>query len=180
MSLESWYVTRPLRCSHCSCRFTAFNLSACNSREDPDPRTALRLVEVAEVRAAGHAEHTYTGVVAARVQSDLGFRVPGKIIARLVDTGQLVRRGQRLMLMDATDYTHAITAQTGDVAAARARWVQAAADEQRYRGLVESGAISQLTYDQAKAAADSAQALLAVAEAQEKIARPLAAKHAPQ
>jgi multidrug efflux pump subunit AcrA (membrane-fusion protein) len=159
---------------------TALNLSACNSREDPDPRTALRLVEVAEVRAAGDAEHTYTGVVAARVQSDLGFRVPGKIIARLVDTGQLVRRGQRLMLMDATDYTHAITAQTGDVAAARARWVQAAADEQRYRGLVESGAISQLTYDQAKAAADSAQALLAVAEAQEKIARPLAAKHAPQ
>jgi RND family efflux transporter MFP subunit len=150
---------------------SGLNLSACNSGEDPDPRTALRLVEVTEVRAAGDAEHTYTGVVAARVQSDLGFRVPGKIIARLVDTGQLVRRGQRLMLMDATDYTHAITAQTSDVAAARARWVQAAADEQRYRGLVESGAISQLTYDQAKAAADSAQALLSAAEAQEKIAR---------
>jgi len=151
--------------------FTALNLSACNSSEDPDPRTALRLVEIAEVRAAGDAEHTYTGVVAARVQSDLGFRVPGKIIERLVDTGQLVRRGQRLMLMDATDYTHAITVQTGDVAAARARWAQAAADEQRYRGLAESGAISQLTYDQAKAAADSAQALLSAAEAQEKVAR---------
>ena len=87
----------------------ALNLAACKSREEPDPRTALRLVEVAEVRAACDVEHTYTGVVAARVQSDLGFRVPGKIIARLVDTGQLVRRGQRLMLMDATDYTHAIT-----------------------------------------------------------------------
>ena len=150
---------------------TVLSLSACKSREDADPRTAVRLVEVAEVRAAANAEHTYTGVVAARVQSDLGFRVPGKIIERLVDTGQLVRRGQRLMLMDATDYTHAITVQTGDVAAARARWVQAAADEQRYRGLAESGAISQLTYDQAKAAADSAQALLSAAEAQEKVAR---------
>src|SRR5258708_6082851 len=146
-------------------------LSACKSGEDADPRTTVRLVQVAEVRAAADAEHTYTGVVAARVQSDLGFRVPGKIIERLVDTGQLVRRGQRLMLMDATDYTHAITVQTGDVAAARARWAQAAADEQRYRGLAESGAISQLTYDQAKAAADSAQALLSAAEAQEKVAR---------
>ncbi len=126
---------------------TVLSLSACKSREDADPRTALRLVEVAEVRAAADAEHTYTGVVAARVQSDLGFRVPGKIIERLVDV------------------------QTGDVAAARARWAQAAADEQRYRGLAESGAISQLTYDQAKAAADSAQALLSAAEAQEKVAR---------
>src|SRR6267154_4699028 len=150
---------------------TVLSLSACKSREDADPRTAVRLVEVAEVRAAVDAEHTYTGVVAARVQSDVGFRVPGKIIQRLVDTGQLVRRGQRLMLMDATDYTHAITAQAGDVAAAHARWVQAAADEQRYRGLVESGAIAQLTYDQAKAAADSARALLSAAEAQERVAR---------
>src|ERR1700694_2302941 len=40
---------------------TTLNLSACNSREDPDPRTPLRLVEVAEVRAAGHAEHHLYG-----------------------------------------------------------------------------------------------------------------------
>src|SRR5258708_38479213 len=75
------------------------------------------------------------------------------------------------MRIDPTDYTHAITVQAGDVAAARARWVQAAADEKRYRGLVASGATSQLTYDQAKAASDSARALLSAAEAQEKVAR---------
>jgi RND family efflux transporter MFP subunit len=150
---------------------SAFSLSACQRREESDPRTAVRLVQVAEVRAAEDSQHTYTGVVAARVQSDLGFRVPGKVIERLVDTGQAVRRGQRLMLIDATDYAHQITVQSGDVTAARARWVEAAADEQRYRGLVTSGAISQLTYDQAKAAADSARALLSAAEAQERIAR---------
>jgi RND family efflux transporter MFP subunit len=83
----------------------------------------------------------------------------------------VVKRGQTLLRIDATDYTHAIAVQAGDVAAARARWVQAAADEQRYRGLVQSGAISQLTYDQAKASADGARALLSAAEAQEKLAR---------
>jgi RND family efflux transporter MFP subunit len=150
---------------------SALSLSACQRREESDPRTAVRLVHVAEVRAAEDSEHTYTGVVAARVQSNLGFRVPGKVIQRLVDTGQSVKRGQRLMIIDITDYAHEIAVRTGDVAAARARSVEAEADEQRYRGLVKSGAISQLTYDQAKAAADSARALLSAAEAQEKIAR---------
>src|SRR5258708_10799055 len=106
-----------------------------------------------------------------RLLLDLGFRVQGKVIARLVDTGQVVKVGQKLMQIDPTDYTHAITVRAGDVAVARARWIQAAADEKRDRGLVESGAISQLTYDQAKAAADSATALLSAAEAQEKVAQ---------
>jgi RND family efflux transporter MFP subunit len=147
------------------------SLSACKPHPDADPRIADRLVQVAEIQPAGDLERTYTGVVAARVQSDLGFRVQGKVVERLVDTGQVVTLGQPLMRIDPTDYTHAVTVQTGDVAAARARWVQAAADEKRYRGLVASGAVSQTVYDQAKAAADSTRALLSAAEAQEKVAR---------
>jgi multidrug efflux pump subunit AcrA (membrane-fusion protein) len=145
--------------------------SGCTQHPEADPRLLPRLVEVTEVQPARDFEREYTGVVSARIQSNLGFRVPGKVTARLVDTGQVVKRGQPLLRIDATDYTHAITVQAGDVAAARARWVQAAADEERYRGLVKSGAIAQLTYDQAKAAADSARALLSASEAQEKVAR---------
>src|SRR5258708_28065094 len=65
----------------------------------------------------------------------------------------------------------AITTQAENVAAAGAGSDQAAADELRYRGLVRTGAVSASTYDQIKAAADSAQAQLAAAAAQEKIAR---------
>jgi RND family efflux transporter MFP subunit len=75
------------------------------------------------------------------------------------------------MQIDITDYMHAITTQSENVAAARARSDQAAADELRYRGLVRTGAVSASIYEQIKAAADSAQALLAAAAAQEKIAR---------
>ena len=146
-------------------------LASCKSQDAVDPRTTPRLVQVTPVQPAAELAHAYTGVIAARVQSELGFRVPGKLVVRLVDTGQTVKRGQPLMRIDPTDYTHAITVRAGDVAAARARWVNAAADEQRYRGLVESGAVSRLSYDQAKAAADSARALLSAAEAQEKVAR---------
>jgi RND family efflux transporter MFP subunit len=88
-----------------------------------------------------------------------------------VDTGQIVKKGQPLMRMDPTDYTHALTTQTGNVEAAQARWTQADADERRYRGLVETGAVSRSTYDQVKAAADSAKALLDAAEAQQRVAR---------
>lgn len=148
-------------------------LSGCKPQEPAaqDARLTERLVAVATVGAPVAAGGRYTGTVGARVESDLGFRVQGKVIERLVDAGQSVRKGQPLMRMDPTDYAHALVAQTGNVVAARARWVQADADEQRYRALIGSGAISQSAYDQVKAAADSAKALLDAAEAQAKVAR---------
>jgi len=149
---------------------TVFGLSACKTKDTSDPRTADRMVEVVRVETATPVAHVYTGVVAARVQSDLGFRVSGKIVERLVDTGQTVSKGQVLMRLDPTDYLHAVTTQTGSVASLHARWVEAAADERRYRGLVATGAVSVSTYDQFKAAADSARAQLDAATAQEKIA----------
>jgi RND family efflux transporter MFP subunit len=150
----------------------ALSLSACKPQQQAaDPRTADRLVQIAKVESANDGGRALTGLVAARVQSDVGFRVAGKVTERLVDTGQVVKSGQPLMRIDPTDYGHAVTTQVGDVAAARARWVQADADERRYRALVASDWVSKMTYDQAKAAADSARALLSAAEAQEKVAR---------
>jgi multidrug efflux pump subunit AcrA (membrane-fusion protein) len=95
-------------------------LASCKSQDAVDPRTTPRLVQVTPVQPATELGHAYTGVIAARVQSELGFRVPGKLVERLVDTGQTVNRGQPLMRIDPTDYTHAITVRVGDVAAARA------------------------------------------------------------
>jgi RND family efflux transporter MFP subunit len=150
----------------------AMSLGGCApSQAATDPRTTDPLVEVAEVQPAGEGQRAFTGVVAARVQSNLGFRIPGKVIERLVDTGQVVHQGQPLLRLDRTDYAHAIAGQAGNVEAARARQLQAAADEARYRGLVASGAVSQSAYDQVKAQADSAQALLSAAAAQLKVAQ---------
>lgn len=146
-------------------------LAACKAEKEADPRAADRLALTATVRAAHGWRRAYTGVIEARVQSNLGFRVQGKVVARLVDAGQTVKAGQPLMRIDRTDYEHALTAQAKDVEAVRARWIQAAADEKRYRSLVPSGAVARTTYDQAKAAADSSHALMLAAEAQEKVAR---------
>ena len=150
----------------------ASGLTGCKSSASArDPRTETKLVEIARVASAVPQERGFTGIVRARVQSDLTFRVPGKIIERLVDTGQQVRRGEPLMRIDRTDYAHAIAVQVGSVDAARARLTQAAADEERYRGLVSSGAVSRSAFDQAKAAADSARALMRSATAALKVSQ---------
>jgi RND family efflux transporter MFP subunit len=147
-------------------------LAACGGHDAAvDPRTQPPVVRVATASAATDGERQFTGVVSARIESQLGFRVPGKIVERLVDTGQTVRRGQPLMRIDAADYVLAQAAQDQSVAAARARAVQAEADEARYRDLVAAGAVSGSTYDQIKAAALAARAQLQAAEAQARVSR---------
>ncbi|WP_278377369.1 efflux RND transporter periplasmic adaptor subunit [Sphingobium yanoikuyae] len=148
----------------------SFTLAACGQAE-ADPRNGPPLVRVATAGTAGQVAHSFTGIVSARVQSDLGFRVAGKIVERLVDTGQAVRKGQPLMRIDRTDLALATIAEAGSVEAARAHAIQTAADERRYRDLVSAGAISASAYDQAKAAADAARAQLAAAQAQAGVAR---------
>src|SRR5260370_4657066 len=62
----------------------------CGKHVEADPRTEPELVRVAVVAPPAGGTQFFTGVVAARVQSDLGFRVSGKVIRRLVDVGQHV------------------------------------------------------------------------------------------
>jgi len=149
-----------------------FAVAAChNATASNDPRTQTPLVRVATVQPSLHAERSFTGIVAARVQSDLGFRVPGKVLERLVDTGQTVKRGQPLMRIDPTDLRLATRAHEEAVAAATARARQTADDEARYRDLVSSGAVSASAYDKVKAAAEAARAELNGANAQADVSR---------
>lgn len=141
-------------------------LAACGKSPPPDPRTQPPLVRTVLVAPGNASERVFTGTIAARVQGDLGFRVAGKVLERLVDTGQTVRRGQALLRLDPVDLKLAAHAQQEAVAAARARAQQASDEEQRYRDLQGTGAVSALAHEQIKAAADSARAQLRAAEAQ--------------
>lgn len=145
-------------------------LAACGDKATSDPRTEAPLVRAVTVEGATSASRSFTGTVAARVQSDLGFRVAGKVLERLVDAGQTVKRGQPLMRIDPVDLKLAAHAQQEAVTAAKARAQQTAEDEARYRDLRGTGAISASAYDQIKAAADAAKAQLNAAQAQAEVA----------
>ncbi len=107
----------------------------------------------------------------ARTQSDLGFRVAGKVLERRVETGQSVKRGQLLLRLDPADLALQAQSQQRAVDAARARAKKAANDLARYRGLVASGAISAAEFDQINAAAEAARADLSAAQAQANVAQ---------
>lgn len=146
-------------------------LIGCGEEKLPfDPRMEAPLVRTATVGEIATGSRSFTGVVAARVQGDLGFRVSGKVLERRVDAGQTVKRGQLLMRLDPVDLELAALSQRELVAAVRAQAQQASADEARYRELLRTGAISVSAYDQAKAAADAAKAQLSAAEAQARVA----------
>ena len=150
-----------------------FVLAACSdaTSSSTDPRTQPPLVRTETVEISVQSERSFSGIVAARVQSDLGFRIPGKVLARLVDAGQTVKRGQALMRIDPTDLRLAMRAHEEAVAAAKARMRQTSDDEARQRELVAVGAVSASEYDKAKAAAEAARAELNAAEARADVAR---------
>jgi RND family efflux transporter MFP subunit len=151
--------------------FFILALVGCGGKSPSDPRAKVPLVRVATVRQAALEPRSFTGTVAARIQSDLGFRVPGKVLERLVDAGNTVKRGQPLMRIDPIDLQLAAQAQAEQVTAAKARARQTADDEIRYRTLLTSNAVSVSGYDQAKAAADSAKAMLSAEEAKAEVSR---------
>jgi RND family efflux transporter MFP subunit len=129
-------------------------LAACSHPAVPPEPLAKVAWFTAEPAAADQS--AFTGVVHARTESNLGFRVAGKIVERLVDPGQTVRKGQPLMRIDPVDYDLAAGAAHAAVDAAQARQLQAVAEEARLRKLLASGAVSTQAYEQAKAAADTA------------------------
>src|SRR5215204_1472626 len=135
-----------------------------------DPRQEPPMVNLVTAARVSGSERGFTGTIGARVESNLGFRVPGKIVERLVNVGHQVKAGQPLMRIDETDLRLALTAKRNAVAAARASVVQTEADERRYANLVSKGWASRQRYEQAKAALDTAEAQLATAEADSRVA----------
>ena len=125
-------------------------LSACNSASPPQdpPRPVLT-----ERVGAGDAESDvpYAGEVRSRYETQLGFRVPGKISTRLVDAGSVVKAGQALATLDPSDLAL-------NAAAATAQLELAEADVRRFRELQSRQFVSQAALDAKETAYRAARA----------------------
>lgn len=134
-------------------------------KQKPEAQSEERLVSTYRLQTSAGRQFQLTGSVQARVESNLGFRVSGKIVERFVDQGQTVVKGQALMKLDITDLELARKAAHATVIATKAENVRAVLDEERKRSLVSEGAVSKQNYELAKALADSTTAQLRAAEA---------------
>ena len=149
-------------------------VSACAKQEPPPAQ--VRPVALLRVSANGTGSGAvFAGEVKPRHEADLGFRIGGKVIARSVDVGARVHRGQVLARIDPTDLGLQAEAAKAAVAAARTELSFTQAEYQRYQQLFAQKFVSANALDQKKNAFDTARAKLEQAEAQLAVSRNQAA-----
>jgi RND family efflux transporter MFP subunit len=145
-------------------------LTACSG--PPAPVATVKPVFVTTVTPAASAQtRSFTAVVRARVETDLGFRIGGKVVDRLVEVGDIVKVGQALARLDPGDYQLAVNAAADQVQAASVDAQQAASDEARLRRLLADGSVGAADHERQKARADAAAARLDQARRQLDLAR---------
>ncbi|MEP6876879.1 MAG: efflux RND transporter periplasmic adaptor subunit, partial [Burkholderiales bacterium] len=138
----------------------------------PAPVAVVKPVFVTTVTQAASAQtRSFTSVVRARVETDLGFRTDGKVVDRLVEVGDVVKAGQPLARLDPADYRLAVSAAADQVQAASVDAQQAASDEARFRRLLADGSVGAADHERQKARADAAAARLDQARRQLELTR---------
>jgi len=115
-----------------------------------------------------HAGVEFAGEVRARVESRLGFRVAGKLVARHVELGHRLKPGQRLADLDPRDYELAADAARAQVRAAQTQLELAQADFKRYRELKDQSFISGAELERRETTLKAAQAQWDQAQAQSR------------
>ena len=96
---------------------------------------------------SGVETEVYPGEVRSRVEADMAFRIGGKIVARLVDQGATVTKGQPLARLDPQDVKLLADAAQAQMGAAQAEFKFSEAELERFRTLLQKGFISQSAFD---------------------------------
>ena len=105
------------------------------------------------------------GDVKPRYESDLSFRVAGKVLSRRVDVGASVRQGDTLATLDTQDFQNRLRSAEAEVTSADAVLVEARGDEARKAKLLSDGYTPRATYDTVLRNLRSAEARLISAKA---------------
>lgn len=138
-------------------------LVACTEEHSEEPvRPVLTLrVTTQDAQQLGR----YAGSIQARYETNLGFRVGGRIAQRHVDVGTEVAKDALLATLDPTDQRNQLRVAEGDLAKIQAQLINAQANARRQQQLYERGAGAQAQLDIAqtnlkttKAALDQASA----------------------
>lgn len=142
-------------------------IAGCQPAAEAPATTRTVLVQTVTPAAAMAA--SITGEIRARHETDLAFRVGGKIAARLVDVGASVTAGQALARLDPADLQLAADAARAQLAAAESDLATARAERERYAGLVTKKFVSQAAFEARDNAFKAAAARLEQARSQAQL-----------
>jgi RND family efflux transporter MFP subunit len=160
---QHWKLARPALAAGALIALAAA-LGGCKSESAPYVAVP-QPVRAASVTLSPAADaRSYTGTIKPRYESDLGFRVAGKVSKRLVEVGTRVEAGQPLATLDEVDLALQAEQAAAELRAATGVLAQASAAETRAKELRQKGWSTDAQLDQAKAGADEARARLNRAE----------------
>lgn len=139
-------------------------LTACGAKEAP--QEVVRPVQLTQVAVGGTTDASvFAGEVKPRHEGDLSFRIGGKIVARYVDVGARVRKGQALARLDPADVGLQAEAAKAQVAATETEYKFAQAEFDRYQNLHREKFISASALDAKRNTLDANRAKLEQAKA---------------
>lgn len=144
---------------------TAATLAGCGDQTPPPiPARPVRAV-VVEDGASGETL-SLTGQVKAQVQTNLAFRLDGRLLDRRVNVGDVIKVGQIIARVDPQIQQNNLRQAQANLSAAQGQLIQARNDFLRQEKLVDTGFISRARFDQAQQALRTAEAQVNSAQAQ--------------
>jgi RND family efflux transporter MFP subunit len=144
-------------------------LAGCAPAPAPGHEDVRPVRTIVAGRTPGSVGATYSGEIRARYEGELGFRTAGKIVARLVEVGSHVKRGQPLLQLDPSQEQLQVAAAGAEAEAARSQVAQARVDVQRIEHLLARNFASQSELDHQRLALDQAEAQLRAALARRQL-----------
>lgn len=146
-------------------------LAGCDSRAQEEAQPERPVLTIKVKYEPQTPDRSFVGTIRPRIESDLGFRVSGKVAKRLVEVGQIVDAGQPLALLDDADLKLQAEQADAELRAATGVLAQAEASERRARELREKGWTTDAQMDQARAAAAEARGRVTRAERSVELTR---------
>ncbi len=132
---------------------------------------SVRPVKLEQVRIGGASASVFAGEVRPRHETDLSFRIPGKLIAREVDIGARVGKGQVLARLDPADVGLQAEAAKALVAATETEYKFAQSEYERYQNLHREKFISASALDAKRNTLDANRAKFEQAKANLAVSR---------
>lgn len=127
----------------------AVSLLTAGCKQETEAQEPVRPVLSTVVEPTELGSTAAVGTVEPRYETDLSFRVLGRLIARPVDVGDSVEQGEIVAAIDATALELAVRSAKADLSRSQAQLANASATEQRQQTLIATDTTSKETLDNA-------------------------------
>ena len=141
-------------------------LSSCQRAAEP-PAPEIRPVRAITIDKRNSGDSiALTGTVQAQTETNLAFRIDGRMLERTVNVGDNIQPGQFVARLDAQNEESSLQAAQAQLVAARARLSEARNNFERFRDLVAENAVSRAAFEQAESGMKTAESQVETAQTQ--------------